>query len=622
MAFSPNFVDLVRNYTTTSGTDDFVLGAAVNGFGSFIDALQVGDSFYYSALGIDNPGDTEVGRGTLLDGGVVSRDPVGGTKTNFKTGTKSVALITAAEWFADTHAMVAGAGATGQALMKSASAADARGILEISGGLNVKWFGAKGDSAPDGSTGSDDTAAIQAAIDQVASLGGGTIIFPEGSYKITSCLTLCKNLRVQGSGRRGSTIVACMAGGGGATTGEGVRNGSALYGGWPSNSSTAANVRVEHMGFVATDPANAGAAFYDNCGTYVSVHDCCFTGFKYGIVLDQTELADIDHCDFELQGAGGAAVYLVNGPTLTPGNLTTVTNRISVTRCQINEYGTAYGILDEGGYTHSFVDNNYNGCLNHIYAAGVQALQVIGGEFETSAGAPVVLDYRRVADGSGVGGCMGNFIGCFITGSSANPCVDIVSSSGPINFAGCLFSRGAGSSAPVHGAGNAYELSFRGCFTDSTNGELADSYNAGFQADDRIEMVVATNSAVASLNLTRTYARKLVRCTNATANACTIQSDATAPLPIGSTFTLEQSAAGPVSLIAASAVTLIGPTATTGQYQRLAARKISANKWVSQLILPNPQAAAQADSSASDIATLTADFNALLAKLRAAGLME
>jgi hypothetical protein len=35
-----------------------------------------------------------------------------------------------------------------------------------------------------------------------------------------------------------------------------------------------------------------------------------------------------------------------------------------------------------------------------------------------------------------------------------------------------------------------------------------------------------------------------------------------------------------------------------------------------------PKAAAQADSTAADVATLKADFNALLAKLRAATLME
>ena len=107
--FQPRFVDLVRNYTTTVGTGDFALGPAVNGYSDFAAACQVGDSFYYSALGVDNPGETEVGRGTLLAGGKIARDPIGGTKTNFSSGTKSVALIAAAEWFDAAQAVVGAA---------------------------------------------------------------------------------------------------------------------------------------------------------------------------------------------------------------------------------------------------------------------------------------------------------------------------------------------------------------------------------------------------------------------------------------------------------------------------------------------------------------------------------
>lgn len=49
-SFQPNFADLVRNYTTTEGTGDLVLGDAAPGFTSFSAALQPGDSFYYSVM--------------------------------------------------------------------------------------------------------------------------------------------------------------------------------------------------------------------------------------------------------------------------------------------------------------------------------------------------------------------------------------------------------------------------------------------------------------------------------------------------------------------------------------------------------------------------------------------
>src|SRR5437868_13404436 len=63
MSFTPKFVDLVCNYTATTGTGNFTLGPTVNGFSSFASALQPGDSFYYSAIGIDKPVEREVGRG-------------------------------------------------------------------------------------------------------------------------------------------------------------------------------------------------------------------------------------------------------------------------------------------------------------------------------------------------------------------------------------------------------------------------------------------------------------------------------------------------------------------------------------------------------------------------------
>jgi Endopolygalacturonase len=51
--------------------------------------------------------------------------------------------------------------------------------------ISVKDFGAVGDGV------TDDTAAIQAAIDAVYGMGGGRLLFPSGTYKVSaSSLTL------------------------------------------------------------------------------------------------------------------------------------------------------------------------------------------------------------------------------------------------------------------------------------------------------------------------------------------------------------------------------------------------------------------------------------------------
>jgi len=569
--FQPSFVDLVRNYTTTVGTDDFVLGPAVNGFSSFADACRTGDSFYYSATGVDTPAETEVGRGTLNADGTIARDPLSGVKTNFSSGTKSIALVASGEWFGDVETV-------------------------RSSTLNVKMFGAKGDAvlAADGTiaSGTDDTASIQAAIDHIDSLGGGTLHFPRGNYLITAYVRLCKNLRIIGAGRESSCIVTYLAGGGGATPAEGLRNGSAFYSGWdngPPSTSNPVQIAIEQMGFTCWNGANDGAAFYDSNGTNIQLKHCCFNGFKYGVVLDYSELVDIEYCDFEFQNGGGAGLWIVNGPTLDPTHATAATNRISVSRSQINQVPTTYGVLDDGGYAHSFIDDNFNGCLSHIYAAGVQGLQVIGGEFEAASAQSIEITYLRGSDGGGVGGCTGHFLGMMNSTSTAGqPCIHITSVSGPISVRGCVLIR-TDMGVPITGANNAGAGLFLSAnYSNSNSGEIVDGFNAGYFSDDRVDLPVRTNSGLAAFDLAVSYAKKFVRCTNVAGNACTIRNDSTILLPTGTTFYLEQSAAGPVSLIADTGVTITGPTATTTQYQRLVVRKRSANSWQSELVMQNP----------------------------------
>ena len=141
-AFTPRFVDLVRNYTTTVGTGDFALGPEVNGYIGFAAALNAGDAFYYSCVGVDKPAEHEVGRGALTASGTISRDAISGTRTNFTSGTKSIALITAAEWFEKANGALGAtstaahrgelAGATGASVYLCESGREGRFIFDAS----------------------------------------------------------------------------------------------------------------------------------------------------------------------------------------------------------------------------------------------------------------------------------------------------------------------------------------------------------------------------------------------------------------------------------------------------------------------------------------------------------
>jgi parallel beta-helix repeat protein len=64
---------------------------------------------------------------------------------------------------------------------------------------NVRLFGAKGDGV------TDDTVAIQNGINYLSALGGGTLVFPSGRYRVTSQITLYGNIMIDGCN---STIYA------------------------------------------------------------------------------------------------------------------------------------------------------------------------------------------------------------------------------------------------------------------------------------------------------------------------------------------------------------------------------------------------------------------------------
>jgi hypothetical protein len=231
MSFTPKFVDLVRNTTTTVGTIDFALGPAVMGYTSFTVAVSIGDSFYYSCIGIDKPNEREVGRGTLQANGTISRDPIGGVKTNFSMGNKTVALIAAAEWYSQVQA---GAGIASRGALASArgqgaallcetgreglfvwdssnraasvaadpaqamfipptsdpSGASGAWVRKYSGSLSVKWFGALGDGT------TDDSAAFVNAIAYLKATrtqpnsgygsGSAQLFIPAGQSRSTS----------------------------------------------------------------------------------------------------------------------------------------------------------------------------------------------------------------------------------------------------------------------------------------------------------------------------------------------------------------------------------------------------------------------------------------------------
>ena len=76
--------------------------------------------------------------------------------------------------------------------------------------FDVKGYGAVGDGV------ADDAAAIQHAIDTAATVGGGTVLMPAGTYRLESPLTIPAGAAVVLTGDGMNTTLLSFRGGGAA----------------------------------------------------------------------------------------------------------------------------------------------------------------------------------------------------------------------------------------------------------------------------------------------------------------------------------------------------------------------------------------------------------------------
>lgn len=298
--------------------------------------------------------------------------------------------------------------------------------------FNVKTYGAAGNGT------TDDTTPVNAAFSAASAAGGGIIYFPAGTYKITSTLTMVLKTTVRGDGPAVSIINF-------TGTGDGLRLSSTV------NSSTAVNTQVIDIALHSTNGSNTGGGYDDIGGTFVTLRNVTISGFKYGVIFDQTELADILSC--QLVGNTTGQVWLVNDNSHTGGANGGFTNRISVQRSQISPGAGSYGIIDDGGTAHTFQDNNYNGGVTHIVSAGGNSLNIIGGEFESASSTNITFS-NITFGGTAVGqGVSANIIGASFTPTSGNNVI-FTTSQGSLSVISNIF---GGSATPsIAGLNNTF----------------------------------------------------------------------------------------------------------------------------------------------------------------------
>lgn len=228
----------------------------------------------------------------------------------------------------------------------------------------------------------DSTTALNNGI-LVCNVSGGILQIPQGTIKFTN-LTMKPNTTLQGQGKSATLLTT-------ATAGDGIKNTL------PINASNSANTQVKDLAITSTNSSNTGGGYVDVGGTFVLLQNVKVTGFKYGIIFDQTELGEIDLCDIESPATGG--IWLTSGADHTGGALAGFTNRISITRNQLNGFfgavasGTA--IIDDGGAVHTIRNNNFNLWVNHLRIAGAGGVTQVcidgGNEFEVNTDYNIIL---------------------------------------------------------------------------------------------------------------------------------------------------------------------------------------------------------------------------------------
>ena len=235
-------------------------------------------------------------------------------------------------------------------------------LLALTNEYNVKSYGAVGDDS------NDDTAEIQAAITACEAAGGGTVKFPNGTYKITSKLIVNGNYDIK------------LVGGGNATIhNANITSDDAFSVG---SSSGVRDNFIEFNNLIITGNALSRDGINLTKLNNVRIEDCLITDHgRFGIMGSDTysmviESSEVDRC-------GSDGIYL-----LSAGG-----NNVLVQSCKLSE-NVGYGIKVEGNsYNFTALCNDFE--FNEdggLYSANCHNVNVIYNYFEQNTNYSVYLD--------------------------------------------------------------------------------------------------------------------------------------------------------------------------------------------------------------------------------------
>ena len=300
---------------------------------------------------------------------------------------------------------------------------------------NVKSFGAVGDGT------TDDTVAIQAAIDAVTTVmngtgRGGVVFFPVGSYKTTSVVTVPPAVKLKGESvgslapSTNSQLVVHHGG-------EGYRflinkSGELHHMGGAENITFIAGVSSSDLKLaVLGDPDNVDSTH----GAWdVNFRSCSFSSLiGYGVYAVNADNMLIDNCLFSacqygvriLHGGRGA---VIRDNTFSPIGGTYSTNTVAIHAQQ--------GVASIGRHGMRIEGNRFREYDWPVWITSLKGVAITGNSFDGVDETAVTLsrkvntEFGEAPDGSGCQGCLveGNYFRNWSRTASNGVAVDVIHS--------------------------------------------------------------------------------------------------------------------------------------------------------------------------------------------------